>query len=160
MGLFTPKISAWQAAYVEQRLQQLQDTVRLINTTTKPDVFFKRLHFSMDILLDLQRYEKYKIFKGSLPSRDYAKIIANLEAIVDDFVSRAVEANNIKIASLKTDAAKTRNSEKFCISLISAFDCAQTFWSGSKGLPHYSGPLFTPSNYQRVQEMYDALDNI
>ena len=62
MGLFSPKISPREAEHIQSRLVQLEDTVRLINTTTKPDVFFKRLNFALDILLDLQSYEKYGAF--------------------------------------------------------------------------------------------------
>ena len=63
MGWFSPKISPWQMQQVQVALHQLQDTVNLVNTTTKPDVFFKRLNFALDLLLFLQTFEKYKIFK-------------------------------------------------------------------------------------------------
>lgn len=162
MGLFTPKISARDLQYVQSRMTQLQDSVNLINTTTKPDVFFKRLHFTLDLLLDLQSYEKYNIFKGSRPSEDYRKIINNLEATVNAFIDRAVAANNSKIATLKTEKSRQKNRKDFAIKLINAFDCAHTFWSGnvsqSKTFPHYKGPLFTPNNYKRVQAIYDSLD--
>lgn len=159
MGLFTPKISPKELEYVRTRMSQLQDTVHLINTTTKPDVFFKRLNFALDILLDLQRYEKYRIFTNAKPSQDYQKIIQNMEHTVDNFIDRVLDANEQKIATLKTPSAKQRNREKSIIALISAFDCAHTFWEGSKGFPHYSGPLFTKNNYTRVQEIYDSLDD-
>lgn len=162
MGLFTPKISPRDLQHVQSSLSQLQDSANFLNTTTKPDVFFKRLHFTLDLLLDLQSYEKYKIFKGSRPSDDYRKIINNLEATVNDFIDRAVVANNDKLASLKTEKARKRNRENFAIKLISAFDCAHTFWSGnfsqSRSYPHYTGPLFTSNNYKRVQAIYDSLD--
>ena len=158
MGLFTPKISPRELEYVRSRMSQLQDTVQLINTTTKPDVFFKRLNFALDILLDLQRYEKYRIFTNSKPSQDYQKIIRNMGLTVDNFIDRVLEANERKLAALKTRSARERNRENCIIALISAFDCAHTFWEGSKGFPHYSGPLFTQANYARVQEIYDSLD--
>lgn len=158
MGLFTLKISPRELEYVRSRMSQLQDTVHLINTTTKPDVFFKRLNFALDILMDLQRYEKYRIFTKSKPSQDYQKIIRNMEATVDSFIDRVLEENEKKIASLKTLSVKQRNREKYIIALISAFDCAHTFWEGDKGFPHYTGSLFTQANYARVQEIYDSLD--
>ena len=46
MGLFGPKISPREAEYVRTKMTQLQDTVHLVNTTTKPDVFFNRLNFN------------------------------------------------------------------------------------------------------------------
>ena len=159
MGLFTPSISKQQLEFVKTTLGQLQDSVKLINTTVHPDVFFKRLHCTLDLLLRLQPYEKYKIFKGSTPTNDYNRIISNLEATVDDFITRAIEANNRKLASLKTEKARKRNREDLAIKLISAFDCAHSFWPGDKAFPHYGGPLFTPANYRRVQDFYDSLDD-
>lgn len=160
MGLFTPKLSPKQLQCVQAKLTQLNDSVKLINSTVKPDVFFKRLHFTLDLLLDLRQYEKYKIFKSGTPTQDYQKIIANMEATVNDFIDRALEANQRKIDSLKTEKAKKNNYEKFIIALIAAFDIADTFWSGSKGYPHYTGPLFTENNYNRVKVLFYELDNL
>lgn len=163
MGLFTPKLPQHELQHIQAIMGQLQDSVKLVNTTTKPDVFFKRLNFTLDILLYLQSYERYKIFRSSLPSKDYQNIIRNLEAIVNDFIDRAVAANERKVLALKTEKARKRNREDFTIKLISAFDCANSFWSGSIGqtryYPHYTGPLFTRNNYQRVQAIYHSLDD-
>ncbi len=158
MGLFTPKITRAQLEFVSTTLTQVQDCAKLINSTIKPDVFFGRLNFILDLLLRLQPYEKYGIFKGGTPTSDYNRLIANMNATVDDFITRAVEANDNKVAALKTDKAKKRNRENFAIKLISAFDCANTFWTGDRNFPHYDGKLFTVANYQRVQAIYDALE--
>ena len=162
MGLFTPKLTSQSMEHIARLLSQAQDCARLINTTTKPDVFFKRLNFLLDLLLELQQYEKYKIFKGGTPSADYKKILNNLETTVNDFINRAQLAHEEKMRSLKTDKAKKRNREDFAIKLISAFDVAHTFWDGnfslSRQIPHYTGPLYTENNYRRVQEIYDSLD--
>ena len=160
MGLFTPKISDKQLQMVSANMNQINDSIKLVNSTVDPAVFFKRINFLLDLLLRLQSYEKYKIFKHGTPTQDYKKILSNLEATVNDFIDRAIEANQRKIASLKTDKAKKRNYENFVISLISAFDCSHTFWTGDKGYPHYDGPLFTERNYRRVQDLYDALDDL
>ena len=59
--------------------------------------------------------------------------------------------------------AKKKDSEKEnCYAdalnaLISAFDCADTFWKGNGKFPHYSGPLFTKDNYIVVQELWDEV---
>ena len=158
MGLFSPKISPREMEYVSGRMNQLQDSVQLVNSTVKPDVFFKRLNMTLDILMDLRSYEKYGIFKGSSPTSDFNKIIRNIESTVDDFIDRALAANQQKIATLKSETAKRNNYDKFVISLIAAFDCANTFWSGNisraKVYPHYTGPLFTDKNYRRVQALF------
>ena len=158
MSLFTPKISPQQMQVVRSTMVQLQDSTKLINTTTKPDVFFKRLNFALDLLLLLQSFEKYKIFKGSNPTSDYNRILSNMDATVNDFIDRAYSLNQQKTASLKTESARRRNQEKFATSLIAAFDCANSFWTGNIGYPHYTGPLFTENNYRRVREIYENIN--
>lgn len=152
-------VSNAQLEFIRSTIAQAQDSAKLINTTVHPDVFFKRLNFTLDLLLRLQPYEKYNIFKGATPTSDYNKIISNMESTVDAFITRAVEANASKVAALKTDKAKKRNRENFAIKLISAFDCAHTFWAGDRDFPHYDGLLFTNANYQRVKDIYNALDD-
>lgn len=156
MGLFTPKITPAQMQFVQATFKQMQDSGHLVNTTVKPDVFFKRLNFTLDLLLRLQAFEKYKIFKSGKPSQDYNRIVANLGATVDSFLDRAIEDNEKKVAALKTEKARKNKRDDLAVKLISAFDCAHTFWAGDKGFPHYTGPLFTESNYKRVQALFDA----
>ena len=166
MGLFSrfvrPKISQEEFVYIQGVLNQAQDCASLINTTTKPDVFFKRLNMVLDLLLELQPYEKYGIFKTATPTQNYNRICGNLEATVNDFIDRADEDNLRKLARLKTEQARRRNRVDFAIKLISAFDCANTFWSGkyspSRSYPHYTGPLFTQANYARAEAIYYGLD--
>lgn len=162
MGLFLrkTKITQRELQTVQTALNQVKDSVALINSTTKPDVFFKRLHFTLDILLFLQEYEKYKIFNNSLPSKDFNKIIKNLDATVNDFIDRASNECKRKIAGYKTQKAKIKCFEDFSSKMISAFDCADSFWEGNGFYPHYTGILFTESNYQKVQSIFDLSCNI
>jgi hypothetical protein len=158
MGWFTPKISAHQLQQVEGLLKQAKESAHLVNTTVKPEVFFGRLNFLLDVLLELQKYERYKVFSGSLPSRDYNRLLCDLEKTVDSFISRAIMANNAKIASLKTPAAKERNRSKFLISLSLGFAYANTFWQGNGMCPHYCGPLFTKANKERIEKLLQEAD--
>lgn len=157
MGLFTPKISSAQIQHVQLLLKQANESAKLVNTTVKPDVFFGRLNFLLDVLLEMQKYEKYKIFTGSLPSADYRKITGNLENTVNDFLNRAIANNKEKIASLKTDAARQKNYAKFVSDLKKSFLSSKTYWQGNTVYPHYNGPLYTSANYLRVQKLFDAL---
>ncbi len=157
---FKPKISDVQLQYVRTTLIQVQDSVKLVNTTVKPEVFFKRLNFLLDLLLRLQPYERYGIFKNGLPSKDYRHIIANLEATVNDFIDRAIDKNKQEIAALKRADSRERRYDNFAVDLISAFDCAHTFWTGDRGVPHYDGALFTEKNYERVQQIFNSDFNV
>lgn len=150
MGLFKPKVTKLQLETVKLTIKQLKESTGLVNTTTKPDVFFKRLNFSIDLLMELQHYEKLKIFKQSTPTKDLNKLLSNIELTVDDFITRAVELQQQKLAGLKTEKGRQSNAEKFATQLIAAFDSANSFWQGNSNFPHYTGPLFTDKNYQRV----------
>ena len=154
--MFWKKLSRSEIQCIESNIRQLKDNEKLINTTVNPAVFFGRINFTLDLLLHLSQYEKYKIFKGATPTHDYNIILENIELTVDKFIDRALESNQKKIETLKTDGAKRKNYEKFTSALIAAFDCANTFWTGNAGFPHYTGPLYTWKNYERVKAIYES----
>ena len=83
------KLSAFQAQQVQSMLIQSQGCARLVDDTVKPDVFYDRVHFLLDLNLELQKYEKYKCFKGYRPSDLYQQTISNLGKIIDNFITRA-----------------------------------------------------------------------
>ena len=109
MGFFTPKISRWEKEHISGLLKQAQESAKLVNTTVKPDVYFDRLHFLFDILLELREYERYKIFRGSTPSNDLLNLQNGLEKSVDDFILRPYTNRKEKADALKTENAKQNN---------------------------------------------------
>ena len=161
MGLLTPKISNWEKEHVANLLKQLKESAKLVNTTVKPDVYFGRLHFMFDTLLELQKYEKYKIFKGGLPSRDLQNLQNGLEKSVDDFIMRSYSKRLDKANSLKTENAKFNNMKKYADSMIEAFDNAPNFWEGDGMRPHYTGPLYAPKNWEKLTSLlYNYRENV
>lgn len=147
-------------AQIDAALKQVQESAKIVNSTKKPDVFFKRLGFLLDKLLFLQQFENQIAFYPHKPSQYYKSIIVELGETVDGFIDRALAANKQEIAKLKTTRAKDEKYADFIIALISAFDCANTFWTGNKIEPHYTGPLYTKANYERVEKLYYDLDDI
>lgn len=142
--------------------KQLEESTRLMNSTVSPQVFFGRLHFSLDVLLALVDYEflDSSIFPEKLPSEEFNSLVEHLSETVDSFIDRALLAEKKKTEKLKTYKGQFNHFEKFMISLITAFDCADEYWPGNQLLPHFSGPLYTDENYQRVQQLYDQLDEL
>ena len=158
MGLFTPKITKDQLAYTQRVYKQVLDCTALVNTTTSAKTFLGRLNMLLDCLLELQKFEKYKIFKGKkTPSKDYQRIIDNLELIVDRFLDRAIAENERERRCLQTDRAKENNYEKFVTNLYWDFKEAKTFWPGNGIYPHYVGSLLTQKNANRIRAMYDSV---
>lgn len=156
--LFSPKPSQYEMEHIQNLIQQAQDSANLVNTTVKPDIFFKRLNFLLDILLELMKYEKYKIFKRSLPSEDYKKVLGNLNATVNDFIDRSYSKTLEDASKLKTETAKRNRVVKYSTAMLSAFEMANSFWSGNNMYPHYEGNLFTDDNLNRVKEIAASVD--
>lgn len=137
---------------------QYRDTIRLVRTTLKPDIFFKRLNFLFDILLLLQQYESIPgMFTENNPTKMLDHYRSEMECIVSDFTFRYMKKVRAETRTKKTMDTKEKYYENALNALISAFDCANTFWTGNGGCPHYNGPLFTPKNYDVVQRLWDEL---
>lgn len=145
---------------IDTRLTQLYDSVKLVNTTVKPDVFFKRLNFILDILLDLQRYERFHVFKGDPPSYNYNKILDNLESTVNDFIDRSYQKAIFDSKKLKTTRGRENKLSAYFSSLDAAFELSHTFWEGNKGFPHYSGPLYTENNYMKLKDLENTFETM
>ena len=150
MGLFTPKISKSELECVNQLLKKSQECVQIINKTTQPDVFFRRLCFLLHFLLELKKYEKYKIFKGSTPTGDYNAILDNIEKTVDDFIERSYAQAKEKSSTYKTDKSRQKSLNDFAIKLLCAFENPHQF-NDVIGATRYDGVLFTERNYEKVK---------
>lgn len=131
----------------------LQICVDIVNSASDPSTFFANLHKTLDILLFLQQFEGYGIFFNSTPTADFAKILANLENTVDDFLDRAICETNLQAAKYNNEDISKEQFHKFACSLSAAFDNANYFWQGDQERPHYRGALFTDKNYQRVKKL-------
>lgn len=142
---------------VENLMKQLQESVELINTTTSPRTFFRRLNFALDVLLELQKYEKYGLFKNSTPTNDYNKILGNLEATVNDFIDRVIISQSDKNDQLNTQQEKDKRMKKCVENLWNSFYEANDYWQGNGMYPHYTGKLYADSNFQRVDDILKDL---
>lgn len=158
MGFFTPKMSTFEKQQAQSMLIQSKDCAKLIDSTVNPDVFFERLHFMLDLTLELQKFEKYKVFQGGTPSAVYRETTSNLYEIVNNFITRSYNKQREKASKLKTDSGKQKSNAKFAAELKSAFDHADSFWIGHANQAHYQGPLFTDENYQRVLSICNEFD--
>ncbi|MEG0900209.1 MAG: hypothetical protein RSF40_10940 [Oscillospiraceae bacterium] len=151
----SPRATKEDIEYVDRLLYTLNESANLVNTTVNPQVFWQRLNFVLDILLELQKYEKYNMFIGNPPSEDFNKTIDKLEYAVNDFLDRATENEFQKISVLKTEKAKNDRAEKFVIAIMTSFEMANTFWSGNNKFPHYTGPLFVANS---INYFYDLIE--
>lgn len=151
------RISQADMEFVKTCMKQVGECASLVNTTTNAQVFFGRLHFLLDLLLEMQKYERFGIFQNSKPSADYKKVIRNMEQTVNAFIDRALDANARKISKYKTQAARDRNTTKFILELAHGFDIAGSCWAGNPMIAHYTGPLYTEKNRERIDELLSNL---
>ncbi len=148
MGLFTPKISSVELARVRSLLKQMNNTTKTVNTTVNPEIYFGRLNYLFDLILALKNYEKYHVFTGQTPSQNYSYLTATLEKSVNDFIDRSFYNQIQKTEKLKTDKSKENSMKRYIEKMQSAFQNANSFWSGNTGEEHYKGRLYTPSNIE------------
>lgn len=136
MGLFTSKsdLLRWQQILMpntkrlvmnKQQLQAeskrrasghikiIQDCIRLVNETEKPDVFFKRLAMLKSHAYELAMLEPYVRFSGTSPSESLREIEEKEQNSIRDFIDRYHGVILAKIGSLKTDSAKEKKCHEF-----------------------------------------------
>lgn len=118
----------WMGDYVEisdklnaeilapQLLKQVQDSLRILNTTTNPEVFFQRYDFIVGRLSLLKDCEKYMSFSGGETAHETYHRFKHQEyfdSITVSMVHRVEEKYRNKIESLKTKKAKLNWAGKF-----------------------------------------------
>ena len=80
------KLTAFDADYINNLLKQVHESETIVNRTTNPTVFFGRLNFLFDCLLNLKDYEKYDIFHPEKPSDVLKNITKNLNLCYDTYI--------------------------------------------------------------------------
>lgn len=97
-------------------LEICNDSMRLVDTTIKPDVFFSRLDLLLTNLAELQELEKYISFSGS-PSKSLARIRASKQEVIHDFLIRYHKSIVAQANAAKTPRGKESKYKKFAESL-------------------------------------------
>lgn len=150
-----PSLSSYDIEHAKYLLKQLNESTNIVNHTTNPKTYFGRLNFIFDTLIEMTKYEKSGIYKGSSPTQNLNKLKNDLESSVNAFIDRAYEAQIIKTCSLKTEQGKINSLNKFFDSMFAAFECANTFWSGDSVKEHYIGKLFTSGNMAYLNSLHE-----
>lgn len=151
MGLFAPKMTKQEIEQATRLEQIYSDSIKLVDTTKKPDVFFSRLSLVFDTLLALQKYEKKHFFKGVTPSQRIKNLAEILEREVNQFIMRVSYDELNKISALKTDKARSARIDKFEKTMRSAFASSSTFNMSNNGMPHYTEPFVSSANLEFLE---------
>lgn len=113
------------------------ESIRLVDTTKKPDVFFSRLHVCFDALLNTERYSEME------------RLRSRFDIFIPAFIDRCVKDALEKASALKTEKGKKNRLLSCVTALREGFDRANTYWEGwilptsGRKMLHYEGPLYT-----------------
>lgn len=114
------KSMAAQAA--ARDLEIINDCVRIIGSTKKPDVFFTRLALLIKKADDLRTFEKHIRFSGASPSLAYGEIFADMQECIGQFLVRYFMDIFDQASNAKTVKGKLAKYQKFYDSLQPYYD--------------------------------------
>ena len=107
---------------IEQNNRISAESSKLLQTTTKPDVFFGRIKLLEEKTNELVMLEKYITFSEPKPSQVFEVFTKEKSMVTDLFLTRYFNSVLDKVETLKTDSAKNKNIQKCYDTLKPYFD--------------------------------------
>lgn len=111
------QLKAITVQQAENDLRIIQDSIKLIETTLKPDVFFMRLKLLYEKLAHLCNIEQYIEFTGAVPSAAYHEFSNDYDEAIKQFLIRYFSDTFDKAESMKTEKGRIGKYQKFYDSL-------------------------------------------
>lgn len=102
----------------ENDIRIIQETLPILDTTTKPDVFFSRLDLLKQTGLDLQSIEPYVSLTVS-PTQAIREMMNNEQEVIYQFIVRYFNSVWSYAETLKTDKGKNNQYQKFYDTMMS-----------------------------------------
>lgn len=147
---YTGSLNSVQLESIMCMMKQVKESADIVNRTLKPEIFFGRLNFLIETLMELQGYEGRFCFGEVTPTSNLDEILTNIETTVNAFIHRSYISCLQAAAKLKTEKGREDRVNRYFDEIKYAFENAQEFWQGDKMRPRYSGALFTERNYDEV----------
>lgn len=132
-------------------IQRLHESVRIMEETIYPDIFFGRLHYCFDVLLELMTYRDEVFGNNCTPEQQYWIQYDFIETRVNEFLDRAYSAAVQGCRTLKTAKGINKRLKNWYITMEAAFNNCNLYWTGSSGMPHYNGILYTDLNLEKLE---------
>lgn len=116
------QLEAATVQMVSDNMRIFDDSAKLVNSTTKPDVFFSRMELAEEKLSNLVRIEPYiKQVKSITMNQSLSSLMnefqKNKNSYINDFLYRYYWAVQDKAESMKTEKGKLNQFQKFRESL-------------------------------------------
>lgn len=90
------------------RVKEIDDDVKLVNSTGDARVFFERYQRMIENMEWLSQIEKYFSFKRPLPSEQMKIVKEKKTATINAFIDRSYEKMALKLIKLKTEKARKK----------------------------------------------------
>lgn len=113
MGLFRKKITEEQTNTVKRLLKEANECSRIANEAVTARVFFENYHGLEQKLRELTDYEKYGVFKGTLPSQNLNRIESNFQNDLNLFIQRSYLHLKEKTEKMDEDEARRERGKYF-----------------------------------------------
>ena len=111
------QLKSCTAQQAEDDLRIINDCVKLIESTLKPDVFFMRLKLLFEKTEHLCMLEPYMSFAGAKPSDAYIEVSQNHQEAVRLFLIRYFSDTFDKAEAMKTEKGRIGKYQRFYDSL-------------------------------------------
>ena len=115
------KLKGLAASAAQRDLEIIQDCIRILGSTTKPDTFFSRFALLIEKADHLRIYEKYIKFSVP-PSKAYGELWADRQECINRFLVRYFMETFDKAEAMKTDKGKRNKYQNFYDSLQPYYD--------------------------------------
>lgn len=99
-------------------LKQINESIKIVNTTKNPETFFSRHSFILERLDQLIDVLNKVSYSGENPTDYLKEFNENKISTFNDFINRYYEDVLLKINNLKTEKAKINNADKFYNNLM------------------------------------------
>jgi len=98
-------------------LRIIQDCIKIISNTVKPDIFFSRMDLLKEKAIHLQTLEPYVNFSGASPTAAVNEIFDQEQDAIYELIGRCYNTAFEKAEKLKTEKGKKNQYQKFYDSL-------------------------------------------
>lgn len=99
----------------EKYFDTIRESAELVNTTTKPEVFFPRFALILECFEKLAEMEASRIYDTSKykPQENYQNISNTFTAATNDFINRSFEELQSKVALVEAEQAKAELIKRY-----------------------------------------------
>ena len=104
---------AYAQINIETYVRHFNESINLIDTTKKPNIFFERYNFALERAIALIYMKKYVKVSMSSPEKSADKLIEHKQELVKDMIYRRGCVLQDKLSSLKTSKSRLNNIKKF-----------------------------------------------